>query len=237
MRNFSLPRERCLDTLPASNERELHIPRIHVATGLASSDQVQLRRLPSPPTSDEDTSIDSAHGQIIQEFVVQPLDLRKIHRRKSQLLLEPTVKECRFNTRPMKLAVEIVSGITFFPALASEVEHDPVTSINSPSMRPGHDIKTDDAGELAELLIEESLVHHGAPQPSEPLTSHAVEIQQPAPTIPAAAECSKALEVPDTTSPEPSTIRLVDSVEKLPHKPDHGSLGRKWAGQPAFLSV
>jgi hypothetical protein len=88
LRNFSLPRERCLDASPMVSARPLPVPPPYVATGLSCTAQNKPRPLPALPSKVPNTQTALSDPQIIDEVVIQPLKIRKISSMRSSLTLE-----------------------------------------------------------------------------------------------------------------------------------------------------
>lgn len=131
LRNFSLPRERCLDVVPPVSTRATPVPPQYIATGIISSAQHDTPPLPTPPLCSTDDEVPSPTDQQIEDFVVQPLDIRKIQKRKSQTLYKLAVNQERLSEPlAMDLTVEAGSNISFFPDISTN-ENKTFTPDNS----------------------------------------------------------------------------------------------------------
>ena len=130
LRNFSLPRERCLDVAPPVSTRALPTAPQYIATGIVSSAQHVIRSLPTPPFCGTDDEVPAPTDQQVEDLVVQPLDICKIQKRKSQMLVKAATKERLSQSLAMHLTVEAGSNICFFPS--PNTDEDKLSSTKTP---------------------------------------------------------------------------------------------------------
>jgi hypothetical protein len=233
LRNFSLPRERCLDIMPAAIVGPLPIPPPYVAKGIISSG----RPLPAIPNKANSVLSSLSQGQIVGEFIIQPLKIRKISRNNIKPLLEVSDTEelsvCH-TTDVMSSVESFTSGESL--STMESCECWPITTNCSTPEASQEDVtKTTEPSDKSSTTPDDAALPLPAlPDPAKSLITPTIKIQQPTPSPSPAPESPKTS---TKNNSRPSTIRIVSSHLEVPGKVHHSSLRRKWAGQHGFISL
>jgi len=124
-----------------------------------------------------------------------------------------------------------------YSELLSEDSNEQVFSTVSPTPQPGRQAGADSTEEPAQLITEGPAINSTPyDNPPKDILS-GIEVQQQAHSSPIAPKSTKALEARTIARSESSTIRLVDSSLDMTVKHGVDSLGKRWKGQPGFLSL
>jgi hypothetical protein len=215
LRNFTLPRERCLNPLPVNSTRSLPIPPPYVATGMISGKLDKSRPLPALPNEVHDPHSLVTHTQLDNRFVIRPLRIKKVNLLRNSLPLE---NEPQSETSAINLAQLNIPSVTSFLSLeADEAEHamNNRLSVRQHDQSPAAELQQ----ELAELFNEESTMI----TPKAPAST---------PSVPSLASTP-----PTSTSPAPSNTQVVISIPDVSRTDRHRFLASEWRGQPGFLSL
>jgi hypothetical protein len=227
LRNFSLPRERCLDTMPAAPARPLPIPPPYVAKGIISSG----RPLPAIPNKANNEQSSLSQDKMIGEFIIQPLKIRKTSQSNTKPLLEVSHAE-ELTVYP---TTDATSSLGPFSNLKDSESWPIATNCSSHEDSQEEEPETaESSDELKPMPVDAKPTLPAIPHPMESLTTPTIKIQQPTPTPSPAPESPKAS---ITASSHSTTIRIVSSHLEVPKRIHHSSLRRKWAGQHGFISL
>jgi hypothetical protein len=253
LRNFSLPRERCLDASPIVSARPLPIPPPYVATGINCTPQDKPRPLPVLPAKAHDPQRSLSDPQIIHEFVVKPLNIRKVSSVRSSLTLEnapkpepsntKSIEEARWGVKPLfdplsfefefPDAADSQSTIIILPDVGSD-DAQPFDAGSIIHLASGM-MGTETPAETTNMIVEESYLETAGLKTPQHLIAPTIHIQAPTPTTPASSIAPGTnYDGKNITTP---TVRLVGPYLEVPQKRSFSSLGRKWSGQPGFLSL
>lgn len=254
LRNFSLPRERCLDDSPTIISRPLPIPPPYIATGICSNTCEKPRPLPALPNKVYDPRRHLSCPEIINDVIIQPLRIQKNNSIRQSLPLENTAQaetpadsvtgvagsktKLLSNASNFEFDVPDASSsqdtIIYFPSLTTD-ETEPTVSASSTTCPFIQDVQTEITDHIDELLVEQSVIQPTAPITPQHLAAPAIHIQAPTPTTTNAPVTPDAYQYGKHVSTP--TIRLVNSFLEVPEKRSFSSLDRKWKGQPGFLGL
>lgn len=210
--------------------------------------------LPALPNKVYDPRRHLSCPDIINDVIIQPLRIQKNNSIRQSLPLENTAQaeppadnvtgvagsktKLLFNASNFEFDFPDASSsqdtIIFFPSLTTG-ETEPTVSANSINTRPGPDVGLECNDDIAELLVELSVIQPAALVTPQHLVAPAIHIQAPTPTTPNtpialdAHQFGKHISTP--------TIRLVGPYLEVPQKRSFSSLGRKWRGQPGFINL
>lgn len=194
--------------------RPLPIPPPYLATGISS--KVAIRPLPTLAAKDDDSQMPLPRSPMINEFIVQPLDIHLIQKRKSQLPLKPCMEEQQLvagNSTTVESGANIsthgTSSITFFPVLDDDIfQHGSKTS----SIVDQFEMESESVEECSAAHMHQAVNDADMPHTPERLTVPAIQVEGPTPTTP------PTLYSPSPSPTKVSTIRLVDSFLEVPQK-------------------
>lgn len=207
-RNFSLPRERCLDVVPSCDAPAIPVPRPYVATGMLAPTSCTHRPLPPLPANYDDLEAPLPHDEEIDDVTILPLCIERRESAVKQSTKDVDVESGKnsgpkpgaFNNTPvqptyMSKAEQVITGIE------AEQHVQEVTQEAAPSMEnscpesPNTELQT--------------------PQTPTHLIAPAIVVQEPTPTTP------KSIQYPAPTLAGISTIRLVSPHLELPAMTGH----------------
>lgn len=207
-RNFSLPRERCLDPATPANTPAIPIPHAYVATGIISSDMSTRRPLPPLPVEPNDIPVPPSRLEEVNDMTVLPLRVQKRECAVIDTAVTPPVHGCdvKSEEKPksmpgdhdkipvqfthISMAEQIITGVAA-DQYPKDIDHETAKSIEK-SLPEGPEVELQ------------------APQTPARLVAPAIFVQQPTPTTP------KVIDYPSATLAETSTIRLVSPFLEIP---------------------
>jgi hypothetical protein len=231
LRNFSLPRERCLDASPNITARPLPIPPPYLAIGITSV----VRPLPAIPNQTNDDQSSLSEGQMVDEFVIQPLRIRKTSSSNINLASKPLPGVSQAEQFTVPSTIDAMSSVRSFSCLRDN-QSWPITTgcLTHDTSQEAVDDTTKSSDKSSTTPDDAALSLPALPDPAKSLNTPIIKIQQPTPT-PSPAPESPTPSIKDNS--RHSTIRVVSSHLQVPAKVHHSSLRRKWAGQHGFISL
>jgi hypothetical protein len=195
LRNFSLPRERCLDTSPVITARPLPVPPPYLAIGIASV----VRPLPAIPNKAIDDQSSLASDQMDREFIIQPLRICKTNSCSIKLGQEPLLVVSnaeRLSIHPTPDAMSSVESFSSVESLSTMEGNECWPIANNCST---HEASQDDGPKTsgsndeftATTIIEEAPDYLPMACLAVHLITPTIEIQKPTPTPSPAPESPK----------------------------------------------
>lgn len=212
-RNFSIPRERCLDISPPADALSIPVPAPYVATGMDLRNTSICRPLPPLPVETNNVPAPPPHLEGVNDMTVFSLRIQKRESAVVDTAIKPgddaidvesiekaELKSGAFDKTPaqlthMSMAEQIITGVA--AAHNYKEENDFLT-----------DEVKNNSGESHENELQ-------APRTPARLIAPAIVIQQPTPTTPKSFDC------PSATSTK-TTIRLVSPFLEIPAMTGHG---------------
>ncbi|KAH0384077.1 hypothetical protein KCU92_g4767, partial [Aureobasidium melanogenum] len=210
-RNFSQPRERVLDIMPACNASVIPISRPYSATGTISRTMSIHRPLPPLPVEPNNLPKPPPRLEEVNDVTILPLRIQKRDSATGETAVKlsedvvvesgekPGPKSGVFNTTPVDLSV-ISEAERIITGLASEQDY--------------HGIDQD-------ITFASTTNETQAPQTPARLDTPIILVQQATPTTP------KSIQYPVAALEKTSTIRLVSPLLELPGRSGHGYRRKK----------
>jgi hypothetical protein len=236
LRNFSLPRERCLDIMPAGIGRPLPIPPPYVAKGILSSVPGAVRPLPALPEEYNLELPSPTQDKMVGEFIIQPLKIRKTSSCDIKLAKKPVPTVSQTEQFAVPSTTDATSSVGPSPILRGRDSWLMTTncSRSEASQEDGLETAGSNDESTTTPIVEEAPAYLPVSRPLEHLIVPSIQVQRPTPTPSVAPDSPKGS---FTTNSRSSTIRVVSCHLEVPEKIHHGSLRRKWAGQHGFISL
>ncbi|KAH0170405.1 hypothetical protein KCU67_g2657, partial [Aureobasidium melanogenum] len=207
-RNFSQPRERCLDIMPACNAPAISVPRPDFATDTISRTMSTRSPLPPLPAESDNAPGPPPHFEEVNNVTILSLRIQK--------------RDSATDKTAVKLPEHVVEKAGSRPGAFD------ATPVDLSSMSEAEKIIT---GVGAEQIIEQERTRveptendrteSQAPQTPDRLVAPIIVIQQATPTTP------KSIQYPGTTLAKTPTIRLVNPYLEIPATTIHGSHRKK----------
>jgi hypothetical protein len=222
LRNFSLPRERCLDTSPVIIARPLPIPPPCLAIGITSP----VRPLPAISHKAKDDQSSLLGGKMVGEFVIQPLRIRKISSCSIKLGQQPLLDVSSPEQFSVHSTADAMSSVGPSSILRVRDSWPMTTNCSTPGASQEDVTKaTGTSGKLTSMpVLDEAPARPTMAYHMESLITPSINIQQPTPTPSIAPDSPKALIIATSRT---STLRVVSCHLEVPEKIHHGSLRRK----------
>ncbi|KAH0365918.1 hypothetical protein KCU65_g5714, partial [Aureobasidium melanogenum] len=214
-RNFSLPRERCLDVVPPTNGPVIPIPGPYVATGIVSRVTSTCRPLPPLPLKDDNAPVPPPHLEKVTDMTILPL---RIHKRESASADTAVKRVCD------DVDVEPTGGLSPQPGYFDKTPGYPHSMSEAEKVITGvaaeQNVEEDDR-EIKDKPIEDPATEPQLPQTPTHLLAPIIVVQQATPTT------SSFSDYPTAPLAGTSTIRLVSQYLELPTKTGHGGRRKK----------
>ncbi|KAH0346160.1 hypothetical protein KCU83_g7517, partial [Aureobasidium melanogenum] len=217
-RNFSLPRERCLDVMPACNAPVIPVPRPFRATGTISRTMSTHRPLPPLPVEPDSPPTPPPHLEEVNDVTILPLRVQKRDSASGETAVkrpeDVEVKSCE-KLRPKPAQFDLTPC---YPSFMSEAEKI-ITGLASE--QDSEEVDQDITDEAKSKPLESPSTELQTLQTPLHLVTPAIVVQQLTHTTPKSIQC------PAATLARTPTIRLVNPYLEIPAMTGYGSRRKK----------